>query len=239
MRIYRQWTFLIHLWTLAGLAFATLAAQQLFHGNLDAAVRWLLLVLLVDHTDGTLARAFGVRERIPDVSGETLDLITDVIGLTFVPMLFLWQADVFLQGWGAPLAVAAVVTCSLKYSMKSGFLKHGVSRGAPPAFFSILVFWFLELPQALATVYAASLVILCWLPISYPITSLITTHWKPGFQSAINYLSFIAMIPALVWLRATPALFFWPILVLMLFHLFVAPLLLGRGVIRPGFRRVY
>jgi hypothetical protein len=31
----------------------------------------------------------------------------------------------------------------------------------------------------------------------------------------------------------------WPILLLMLFHLFVAPVLLALRVIQPGFRRVY
>lgn len=69
MRAYLRRTFLIHLWTLAGLAFAMLAAQQIVLGNLAAAARWLLLVLLVDHTDGTLARRFRVAERIPEVSG--------------------------------------------------------------------------------------------------------------------------------------------------------------------------
>lgn len=239
MKMYLKRVFLIHLWTLAGLAFAMIAAQQLLAGNLNAAARWLLLVLFVDHTDGTLARKFNVREKVPEVSGEILDIITDVIGLTFVPMLFYWQADVFLPGWGPPLAVAAAATCSLKYSMKPGLLKAGTSHGAPPAFFSIMLFWFLELPPVWATLYTVALIILCWLPVRYPITSLMTTHWKFGFESVINYLSFAAMVPALLWLQDAPGLLFWPILALMLFHLFGAPLFLSVGVIRPGFRRVY
>jgi phosphatidylcholine synthase len=239
MTLFRHPTILIHLWTLAGLAFAMVAAQQLLLGNLDAAVRWLLLVLFVDHTDGTLARRFKVAERIPIVSGETIDLITDVIGLTFVPMLFLWQAGAFLPGFGAILAVAAAVTCSMKYAMKAQLLESGTSRGAPPAFFSVLVFWFLDLPPVWATAYTIALVALCWSPIRYPITSLMTTHWKPGFQSAINYLSFAALVPALLWLQEAPAIFFWPILLLMLFHLFIAPVFLAVRIIQPGFRRVY
>ncbi len=239
MHFYFRPTFLIHLWTLAGLAFAMLGAQQLLAGDLDAAVRWLLLVLFVDHTDGTLARAFRVRERVPEVSGETLDLITDVIGLTMVPMLFLWQADVFLPGWGPALTVAATITCSLKYAMKGQVLENGVSHGAPPAFFSALIFWFLDLPPVWGTLYTVALIAMCWLPVCYPITSLVTTHWKPGFQSLINYLSFIALIPALLWLQGAPAVLFWPILGVMLFHIFVAPLLLAWGTIQPGMRRVY
>lgn len=239
MRFVLRWAFLIHLWTLAGLGFAALAAQAVVRGELDAAARWLLLVLIVDHSDGTLARAFGLRRRIPEVNGETLDLVTDVIGLTFVPMLFCWKAGVFLPGWGGPLAVAASMTCSFKYAMKARALEEGVVRGAPPAFFSVLLFWLLGLPPAWATLYVAGLVLLCWLPIRYPITSLVTTHWKPGFESLVNYLSFAAMGPALLWLRQAPQLFYWPLLLLLLFHIVLSPALLAVGVLRPGFRRVY
>lgn len=239
MNVYLRWGFLIHLWTLAGLGFAMIAAQQLVAGHPGTAARWLLLVLVVDHTDGTLARAFDLRRRIPEISGETIDLITDVIGLTFVPMLFCWKVGVFLPGIGAPLSVAAAATCSLKYSMKAGILDQGYSRGAPPAFFSVLLFWFLDLPPLWATLYTATLIALCWLPIRYPISSLVTTHWKLGFESLINYVSFAAMIPAMIWLRDAPAGFFWLVLAVMLFHLFAAPVLLAVGVLRPGFRRVY
>ena len=233
------WRFLIHLWTMAGLGFAMLAAQAVVEGRLEAAIRWLLLVLVVDHTDGTLARSFRTRERIPEVSGETLDLVTDVIGLTFVPMLFCWRAGVLLPEWGVPVAVGAAATCSFKYAMKQHVLETGVCRGAPPAFFSLLLFWLLDLPPVAATAYAVALIVLCWLPIPYPITSLVTTHWKPGFQSLVNYLSFAAMAPTLLWLREAPAVFFWALLALMLFHLFVAPALLVAGLIKPGLRRAY
>ena len=111
-------------------------------------------------------------------------------------MIFCWRTDVFLTGWDVVLPVAAAATCSFKYSTKSRVLKDGYSLGAPPAFFSVLLFWLLELPQIWATAYTAALIVLCWLPVRYPITSLVTTHWKPGFASMINYASFLAMVPA-------------------------------------------
>jgi phosphatidylcholine synthase len=234
-----QWRFLIHLWTLAGLAFAMIAAQRLFANDLDAAARWLVLVLLVDHSDGTLARRFDVRRHLPRISGETLDLVTDVIGLTFVPMLFCWRADVFLPGWGAALAVAAAVTCSLKYATKTRVLEDGYSLGAPPAFLSVVLFWLLELPPLWATAYTVVLIGLCWLPLRYPITSLVTTHWKPGFESLTTYLAVAAIVPALIWLQDAPAIVYWPALVAVSFQLVVAPVLLAVGIVRPGFRRVY
>jgi phosphatidylcholine synthase len=239
MRNLWQWRVLVHLWTLAGLGFSMLAAQRLLQGDLDAAARWLLLVLLVDHTDGTMARAFHVKQHIPRVSGEILDLVTDVVGLTFVPILFCWRAGVFLAGWGGAVAVAAAATCSWKYSMKARVLEDGYSLGAPPVFFSVLLFWLLRLPPVWATAYTVILILLCWLPVRYPITSLVTTHWKPGFRSLTNYLSFIAMAPALLRLQAAPAFFFWPLLALILVHLLVSPALMAAGVVRSGFRRTY
>jgi phosphatidylcholine synthase len=239
MRIRLQWRVLVHLWTLAGLAFAMLAAQRLLTGELDAAARWLFLVLVVDHTDGTMARAFQVKRHLPRVSGEILDLVTDVIGLTFVPMLFCWRAGVFLPGWGSGLAVAAAATCSWKYAGKARVLEEGYSLGAPPVFFSLLLFWLLGLPPVWATAYTILLIVLCWLPIRYPITSLVTTHWKPGFESLTNYLSFAVLIPAMLWLQHAPALCYWPLLLLVLFQLLVAPILMAVHLLRPGFRRVY
>lgn len=234
-----QWRFLIHLWTLAGLSFAMLAAQRLLDGDIDGAVRFCLMVLVVDHTDGTLARRFRVRDRIPRVSGETLDLVTDVIGLTFVPLLVCREGGVFLPGWGSAIAVLGAATCSYKYSMKARVLEDGYSSGAPPVFLSLLIFWLLRIPPAWGTAYAILLIALCWSPIRYPITSLVTTHWKPGFESITNYLAFASMIPAMIWLRAAPAICFWPILAAVLFHILVSPILMAGGIVRPGFRRAW
>jgi hypothetical protein len=46
MNIKTRLRFLVHLWTLAGLGFAMLAAQRIVAGDLNAAARWLLMVLV-------------------------------------------------------------------------------------------------------------------------------------------------------------------------------------------------
>ena len=88
-------------------------------------------------------------------------------------------------------------------------------------------------------IYTGLLVLLCWLPIPYPITSLVTTHWRPGPESLINYVSFAAMTPAMLWLREAPGIFYWIPLAVVLFQLYVAPVLLALRMIQPGFRRIY
>ena len=72
-----------------------------------------------------------------------------------------------------------------------------------------------------------------------PITSLITTHWKPGFASLTNYVSVLAIIPAFLWLQEAPPIFYWTALAIVVFQLVIAPVLMRLGVVAPGFRRVY
>jgi phosphatidylcholine synthase len=226
-----------HVLTLAGLAFASMALMAVFYGRYDTAVRCSLLVLVVDRLDGTLARKFKVRERFPGTSGEILDIITDLVGLTFVPMVLFWRTGLFLDGFGSILVAAAVMAASWKYSRKETFLKKGYSIGAPPIFFSVFLFYFLNLPAIYATLYAAVLVLLTVSPVRYPITSLVTTHWKPGYKSVTNYLTAIFFVPVFMLLGAAPAWIFWMMLVVIFVQLFIYPMLLGWGVLKPVFDR--
>jgi hypothetical protein len=100
-RVY-HWTFFVHLWTLTGLAFAAIALKATIEGDFDTAARLLIGVLLVDFTDGTLARLFKVKQQMPLISGETIDYLHDLVGLTFIPMVFFWKAGLFLSLSGFP-----------------------------------------------------------------------------------------------------------------------------------------
>ena len=239
MPFFSRPTFCIHLLTLSGLALAFSAVVLCVQGNFDAAARSLLAVLVIDHLDGTLARRFRVSERVPEVSGETIDLVTDVAGLTFAPMFLFYRTGVFLPGWALPVCLLAVMTCSLKYAMKQNTLQAGYSSGAPPVYFSVFLLYFLHAPQAWATAYVLVLTCLCLLPIRYPITSIVTTHWKPGWQSITNYLSFMAMPIAFIYLEKAPTFIYWILFANVLAQLLVMPLLLALGVLRTGLRRVY
>ncbi len=232
-----HWTFLVHLWTLTGLAFAAFALKATIDGNFATAARLLIGVLLVDLTDGTLARAFKVKQRLPLISGEIIDYIHDLVGLTFIPMIFFWKAGVFLEPYGFPLVVAATLAATLKYGMKANVLQLGYSIGAPPIFVSIFLCYFLGLGPAVSTAFAAGLLLFVLLPIRFPITSLVTTHWQPGWQSITNYMLFAFAVPILFWLEKAPRVIYWLLLTNILVQVVIFPILLKAGVLRPGFRR--
>lgn len=229
--------FLVHLWTLSGLAFSMGGLFALFSGQEQLAARLIFFPIVIDFTDGTLARRYRIKEKVPLVAGEALDMITDVISLTFVPLVFFWRTGGFLPGYGAPLCLVAAMTCSLKYAMKEQVLRQGYSIGSTPIFFSVFLFYFLALDPIWATLYTAVLIVLCLAPIRYPITSLVTTHWKFGWKSITNYATFVAFVPVMIWLRDTWRPLLWALLVMILVQLYLYPVLLKVGVLKPGFDR--
>jgi phosphatidylcholine synthase len=229
--------FAVHLWTLSGLGFSMGGLFALFSGREDLAARLIFFPIVIDFTDGTLARRFRIKEKIPLVAGEALDMITDVISLTFVPLVFFWRTGVFLPGYGAPLCLLAAMTCSLKYAMKEQVLRQGYSIGSTPIFFSVFLFYFLALHPIWATLYTAVLVLLCLSPVRYPITSLVTTHWKFGWKSITNYATFVAFVPIMIWLQDTWRPLLWALLLMILVQLYLYPVLLKVGVLKPGFDR--
>ncbi len=228
-----------HLLTLIGLALAVSALMAVFRGDFTWAARYSLLVLLIDRFDGTLARKFKVREKFPGTSGEVLDIITDLVGLTFVPMVLFWRSGLFPENLGPVLVIGASVTASWKYARKESFLAQGYSTGAPPIFFSLFIFYFLEASPVFAALYTVMLIVLVISPIKYPITCLVTTHWQPGFKSLTNWLTALFFVPVFIMLKEAPAILYWILLANILVQLLVYPVLLYQGTIKPVFDRKY
>jgi phosphatidylcholine synthase len=103
---------LVHVYTAAGAVLAFLAVQAAMTRDLRAAFLWLFAAVLIDSTDGVLARWARVHERLPNFSGEKLDDIVDYLTFVFVPAVILAQAEAITGAWTIPV-VAAVLLSSL------------------------------------------------------------------------------------------------------------------------------
>lgn len=103
---------LVHAYTAAGAVLAFLATQAATTRNFRAAFLWLFVAVLVDGTDGLLARSVRVHERLPNFSGQKVDDLVDYLTFVFVPAVIVWQADVVLGAWTLPV-VAAMLLSSL------------------------------------------------------------------------------------------------------------------------------
>ncbi len=103
---------LVHAYTATGALLAFLAIQAAAARDFRTAFLWLFAAVLVDSTDGFLARLARVHERLPNFSGQKLDDIVDYLTFVFVPAVILWQAEAVIGLWTIPV-VAAMLLSSL------------------------------------------------------------------------------------------------------------------------------
>lgn len=86
----------VHVYTACGVGFAFLAAAETCSPSPSPARVFLLLAgaVLVDASDGPLARAWEVKRWAPGIDGRTIDDIVDYLTFTFIPLLLVWR-----MGW--------------------------------------------------------------------------------------------------------------------------------------------
>lgn len=86
----------VHVYTASGVAFAFWAAVEVCAVTPSAPLVFLLLAcaVLVDATDGPLARRWEVKRHAGRIDGRTIDDIVDYLTFTFVPLLLVWR-----MGW--------------------------------------------------------------------------------------------------------------------------------------------
>ena len=108
--------FAVHVFTATGAALALLAMMAAVERRWSAMFVWLGVALIVDGVDGTLARRLRVAERLPRWSGDTLDLVVDILTYVFVPAYALMAAGVFPDALSIPLAMLILITGVLYFA---------------------------------------------------------------------------------------------------------------------------
>lgn len=159
-----------HLYTGLGVVAVLAAALDVIAGDYRGAFIWLGVQIFIDATDGLLARALRVKERLPQFDGGRLDDIIDYLSYVFVPVLLLLHAGLLPQQSG--VAVAAFVLLASAY----GFSRNDAKLESTDFFFTgfpsywnlvALYFYLLRLPVAVNAAIAVVFAVLVFVPIRY------------------------------------------------------------------------
>lgn len=91
----RALAYAVHVYTAAGGALALLAAMEICNPVPSARRVFALLfaAVLVDATDGPLARRWHVKHWAARIDGRTIDDLVDYLTYTFIPLLLMWRLD--------------------------------------------------------------------------------------------------------------------------------------------------
>lgn len=157
-----------HLYTASGALLAFLAARDVFEHDYRTAFFWLYLQVVVDATDGVLARRLRVRERLPWFNGAKLDDIVDYLCYVFVPALFVWRALLVPDRWS--VAVVAAMLLASAYGFNRDDAKTGDHYFLGfPSYWNIVAFYLFvaRWPPEVNAAILLALAVLVFVPVRY------------------------------------------------------------------------
>jgi phosphatidylcholine synthase len=132
----------VHLYTASGIIFAFLAMSEITSADCDPrfVFFWLLVAVLIDATDGPLARRVDVYRTAPHIGGRTIDDLLDFLTFVFIPLMLLEKMKWMPIGWEwtIPLAMGASLLGFAHVNAK--YDEEGYFRGFP-SYWNIFVFY--------------------------------------------------------------------------------------------------
>jgi phosphatidylcholine synthase len=159
----------VHVYTASGSALALLIVLAAFNGDAVLAL-WLgLAALVIDGTDGMLARRMQVKERIPWFDGARLDDIVDYLTYVFAPMLLLWSTDFLPSGIaGTALATVPLLASSYQFCRVDAKTDDHFFLGFP-SYWNIVAFYavIMHLSPTTVTVILLICSALVFVPVCY------------------------------------------------------------------------
>ena len=175
---------LVHLYTALGAVVAFLTIVLIEQFKFQEAFWLMALAVVIDATDGTLARAARVKEIIPWFDGDRLEDIIDYANYAIVPCWFLVHANLLpvedaLWLVSLPLLASAYGFCHKEAKTTDNFFLGF------PSYWNIIAFYFyvLQTPPWINAFIILLLSVLVFVPIKY-----IYPSRSPHFRLLTNTL---------------------------------------------------
>jgi phosphatidylcholine synthase len=181
---------LLHLYTASGSVLALLVVTAAVDHRSVRALWILLAALVVDGTDGILARRLRVKETIPGFDGARLDDIVDYITYAFAPMVLLWTGNYLPAGTlGTILAAIPLLASSFQFCRADAKTEDHCFLGFP-SYWNVVAFYVVVL--GLSPVVTGVVLVLCAALVFVPIKYL--------YPSRTNVFRTLNLTLAALWL---------------------------------------
>ena len=160
--------FSVHLLTASGSFLAFLGVVAAAESRFIDMFWWLGLALAVDGIDGPIARKVGVKEVLPNWSGDTLDNIIDYVTYVLLPAFALYQSGMIGEPWSF-VAAGMIVVSSAIYYADTGMKTDEYFFSGFPVVWNMVIFTLFVIQASAATALIVVLisVFLTFLPINF------------------------------------------------------------------------
>lgn len=139
---------LVHLYTALGAVVGLYAILAIDESNFRVAFLLMAVTVIIDATDGALARAARVKEVIPWFDGALLDNLVDYLNYVIVPCLFLLRANILPSQDALWLAALPVMSSAYGFCQRDAKTADHFFLGFP-SYWNIVFFYLYALKTAL------------------------------------------------------------------------------------------
>lgn len=130
----------VHLFSALGILCGFQACIAIAEAQWLIALFWLLVALIIDAVDGTFARLFRVKERIPNIDGRMLDYVIDFVNFVFLPAFFIYSAIELPELYKNSLISLILLASCYHYANLKAVYKDQYFIGFP-AFWNLIAFY--------------------------------------------------------------------------------------------------
>ena len=194
----RAAAWMVHLWTATGSVMALLMVHLAYQGRVEAVLWLFLAAMVVDGSDGMMARRLKVKQRVPTFDGELLDNLVDYLTYAFAPMVLLW-ANGYLPGgaWGGALASLPLLASCYQFCRTDAKTADHFFLGFP-SYWNVLAFYVvvLDVGTAVTVTLLLACVVLVFVPVKYIYPSRTPVLWYLNMALAVLWLGLWAVLTA-------------------------------------------
>lgn len=157
----------VHLYTALGLVCALMTLLAAERRDARVAMLWLMAALIVDSTDGMLARLARVKQVLPQFDGRKLDDITDYANYVLVPVYLLYRFELVDPSWIWVLALPLIAS-GYGFCNEAAKTDDGYFTGFPSYWNVVFLYaYFIRIPPAALAVVVVLLSLLVFYPVKY------------------------------------------------------------------------
>jgi phosphatidylcholine synthase len=196
---------LVHLFTASGGVIGMFALFAAAERRTQDAFLLLIFALVVDATDGLMARALRVREVLPQFDGAMVDNVVDVLTFVWVPIFIMWSESLLPASFWIAVPVLAALYAYGQTEMKT---PDAFFLGFPSYWNVVALYLFWLQPQAVWAVLIIVIpAILTLIPTRYLYASKNDILWKTTWSLGAIWLAMAVYMlmqddpaPVLIWL---------------------------------------